>query len=96
MSDMRIAPSTLSGTVRVPASKSVCHRAVICAGLAEGTSKISGILLSDDIIATMHAMEALGATIHQEGDTLTITALTACKQNLLRLLATNQVLHSAF
>lgn len=80
MSDMRITPSTLAGTVCVPASKSVCHRAVICAGLAEGTSTISGILLSDDIIATMHAMEALGAVIHQEGDTLTITG-TDCKQS---------------
>lgn len=78
MSHMRIAPSTLSGTVCVPASKSVCHRAVICAGLAEGTSKISGILLSDDIIATMHAMEALGAVIRQEGDdTLIITGTTS-------------------
>ncbi len=89
MSDMRIAPSTLSGTVRVPASKSVCHRAVICAGLAEGTSKISGILLSDDIIATMHAMEALGATIHQEGDTLTITG-TDCLQTKPLEIACNE------
>jgi len=73
MSDICIIPSALTGKVCVPASKSVCHRAVICAGLAEGTSRISGILLSDDITATMHAMEALGAIIRQEGDSLIIT-----------------------
>lgn len=73
MSNIRIIPSDLTGNVCVPASKSVCHRAVICAGLAEGTSRISGIVFSDDIIATMHAMEALGAIIRREGDSLIIT-----------------------
>ena len=77
MSDMCIMPSTLTGKVCVPTSKSVCHRAIICAGLAAGTSKISGILLSDDIIATIHAMEALGAIIHQTEDSLIITG-TSC------------------
>ncbi|WP_378956080.1 3-phosphoshikimate 1-carboxyvinyltransferase [Pelosinus sp. sgz500959] len=89
MSDMHIAPSSLAGTVRVPSSKSVCHRAVICAGLAEGTSKITGVLLSDDIIATMKAMEALGAVIHQENDTLIITG-TNCIQSTPLEIACNE------
>ncbi|MBP2625737.1 MAG: 3-phosphoshikimate 1-carboxyvinyltransferase [Firmicutes bacterium] len=89
MSDMCIAPSTLTGNVCVPTSKSVCHRALICAGLAEGTSKISGILLSDDIIATMHAMETLGAIIRQEEDSLIITG-TNCTKPIDHMIACNE------
>lgn len=89
MSDIRITPSDLTGTVCVPTSKSVCHRAVICAGLAEGTSRISGILLSDDIIATMHAMEALGAVIRQEDDCLIITG-TDCTKPVQHVIACNE------
>jgi len=82
-------PATLTGNVSIPTSKSVCHRAVICAGLAAGTSKISGILLSDDIIATMHAMEALGAIIRHEGDSLIITG-TNCTEPLDHLIACHE------
>jgi len=89
MSDITITPSALTGTVCVPSSKSVCHRAVICAGLAEGTSRISGILLSDDIIATMHAMEALGAVITQEEDTLIITG-TDCTEPVHHTIECNE------
>lgn len=89
MSTIRITPSDLTGEVCVPTSKSVCHRAVICAGLAAGTSRISGILLSDDIIATMHAMEALGAVIRQEGDTLIITG-TDCAKPVHHVIACNE------
>ena len=89
MSTIRITPSDLTGKVCVPTSKSVCHRAVICAGLAAGTSRISGILLSDDIIATMHAMEALGAVIDQEGDTLIITG-TDCTKPVHHVIACNE------
>ncbi|MBC8015273.1 MAG: 3-phosphoshikimate 1-carboxyvinyltransferase [Sporomusaceae bacterium] len=89
MSTLRITPSDLTGNVCVPTSKSVCHRAVICAGLAAGTSRISGILLSDDIIATMHAMEALGAVIRQEGDSLIITG-TDCTKPVHHVIACNE------
>lgn len=79
MTNITVTPSTLTGNVCVPTSKSVCHRAVICAGLAEGTSRLSGILLSDDIIATSHAMEALGTVIRQEEGNLIITGTDCTK-----------------
>ena len=41
-----ITPSRLHGTVRIPASKSMAHRLLICAALAEGTSVISGVDMS--------------------------------------------------
>lgn len=60
----------LSGTVRVPGDKSISHRALILAGMAIGTSKINGLLEGADVLATMRAMQALGAHIekHDNGD----------------------------
>ncbi|MGL5820846.1 MAG: 3-phosphoshikimate 1-carboxyvinyltransferase [Sarcina sp.] len=63
MTGIKIKGKKLEGTVSVPPSKSMAHRAVICASLAKGESIISNIDLSDDIIATMEAMKSLGAKI---------------------------------
>ncbi|MGL4763007.1 MAG: 3-phosphoshikimate 1-carboxyvinyltransferase [Sarcina sp.] len=68
MSKIRIKAKKIEGTVAVPPSKSMAHRAVICAALARGKSIISNIDLSDDIIATMSAMESLGASIEDLGN----------------------------
>ncbi len=70
--DLTILPQKLSGSVTVPPSKSLAHRAVICAALSDGSCKIDNIALSDDIIATTEAMRMFGATIEQDGSTLTI------------------------
>lgn len=59
--DMLIKPSLLRGKVRIPASKSCAHRALICAALANGHSTVTGLNYSKDIEATMYAMSALGA-----------------------------------
>ena len=63
MKCLEIKPSKLSGTVNVPPSKSMAHRAIICAFLSCGTSEIDNIELSDDILATCRAVEALGGRI---------------------------------
>ncbi len=56
--------SKLSGTVFAPPSKSMAHRLVICAALAQGISEISGLdSLSEDIKATADCMKKLGANI---------------------------------
>lgn len=52
-----------SVTIKAPASKSLSHRAVIAAALAEGESRLSGILESEDLTRTMEVMEACGASI---------------------------------
>ena len=72
MSRVIITPSALRGTLRLPPSKSDAHRAVICAGLAEGISHISPVSLSDDIAATCDCMRALGTRITRNGDILTV------------------------
>ncbi|MDR1246067.1 MAG: 3-phosphoshikimate 1-carboxyvinyltransferase [Clostridiales Family XIII bacterium] len=50
-----------NGTVAPPPSKSLCHRAVICAALARGDSVIRNVVLSEDIEATLQGVSALGA-----------------------------------
>ncbi len=49
--------------ITVPGDKSISHRAVMFAGLAEGRTVISGFLPSEDCLCTVHAMEALGAEV---------------------------------
>ncbi len=61
--DVRITPTKLKGSVAIPPSKSLAHRAIICACLARGKSIISNVALSDDISATICCMRNLGAKI---------------------------------
>ena len=53
----------MSGTIRVPGDKSISHRSLILASLADGESRIRGILDSEDVRATAEALRALGAAI---------------------------------
>jgi len=66
-----IKPSLLNGKIIIPPSKSLSHRAIICASLsAEGESKIDNIVLSDDIRATIQGMKVLGADIKEENNSI--------------------------
>lgn len=67
-----IYPSTISGTVTAPASKSYSHRAIILASLAQGVSKLSNYLDADDINVTIHALRALGVSITKTESTLIV------------------------
>ncbi len=78
MSKVKILPSKLQGNIKIPPSKSMAHRAIICASLSSGQSTITGIDYSADIIATIEGMRAMGAEIIQDGSTLSI-----CGANLL-------------
>lgn len=60
---VEITPANLNGTVKIPPSKSISHRAIIAASLAQGESIIENIIMSKDINATCDAMKKLGATI---------------------------------
>ncbi len=60
---MKIIPKKLSGEVDIPPSKSMSHRAIIAACLADGKSTVDNIILSNDIIATIDSMKSLGARI---------------------------------
>lgn len=58
--NITINPGRVRGCVQVPSSKSIGHRAVICAGLSEGRSLISGLSPSKDITATINGLKQLG------------------------------------
>lgn len=70
-----ISHSYPTGSVIVPPSKSLCHRAIIAASLTNGTSIIENVSYSKDIQATIAGMKALGAIIIEEGTTLHITGI---------------------
>lgn len=70
--DAILTPTKLKGSVVIPPSKSLAHRAIICACLSCGKSVISNIALSDDIRATIECMRKLGASIAIIDDKLEI------------------------
>lgn len=59
----------LRGRITVPGDKSISHRALLLAALAEGTSVVRGLSDGDDVARTRAAVEALGATV--DGDKIT-------------------------
>ncbi len=58
-----MASLKVAGTVRVPGDKSISHRSLILASLADGESRIRGILDSEDVRSTAGALRALGVRI---------------------------------
>jgi 3-phosphoshikimate 1-carboxyvinyltransferase len=58
-----LAPLTVAGTVRVPGDKSISHRSLILACLAEGESRVAGILDSEDVRSTAAALRSLGGDV---------------------------------
>ncbi|MDP2314333.1 MAG: 3-phosphoshikimate 1-carboxyvinyltransferase [Pseudomonadota bacterium] len=57
---VRPAPHPLRGRLRVPGDKSISHRAVLFGALARGTTRITGLLEGEDVLATLAAVRALG------------------------------------
>jgi 3-phosphoshikimate 1-carboxyvinyltransferase len=53
----------VAGSVRVPGDKSLSHRALILSALAEGESRVRGLLDADDVRSTARALRALGVPI---------------------------------
>jgi 3-phosphoshikimate 1-carboxyvinyltransferase len=57
----------LVGTLEVPGDKSISHRALLLAALAEGTSTIIGLSDGEDVVRTAGAVGALGAEVARDG-----------------------------
>lgn len=85
MSTALITPHALSGTLDVPPSKSDAHRAIICALLAKDISEIYPIDLSNDIMATINAAKALGASVNLVSNRLIIDSRYAFSKNYITL-----------
>ena len=55
--------NALHGAMEIPGDKSISHRAIMLASLAQGKSHIYGALESEDVVATMLSMKAMGVSI---------------------------------
>ncbi|MEP3429723.1 MAG: 3-phosphoshikimate 1-carboxyvinyltransferase [Roseibium sp.] len=58
----------LKGTIRVPGDKSISHRSLMFGALAIGRTTVTGLLESEDVLATGDAMRAVGAKIEKHDD----------------------------
>ena len=61
--EILLKPSTVGGCLTAPPSKSIAHRAVLCAALTKGTSRVQGLEYSQDITATLNAAAQLCAKV---------------------------------
>jgi len=59
---------SLTGTVSVPGDKSISHRAVMFGAMAEGRTRISGLLEGEDVLSTAAAMREMGAIVEKQDD----------------------------
>jgi len=59
------AGSALAGEAAIPGDKSCSHRALILAAMADGETRIEGLLESEDVLTTARAVEAFGATVER-------------------------------
>ncbi len=57
----------IEGNLKVPGDKSISHRGLILSSLAEGKSRISGLLEAEDCMKTLNIMRELGIKIDKKG-----------------------------
>lgn len=72
---LTFTPSFAKGKVSAPPSKSMAHRALISASLANGKSRLAPIALSEDMLATMDCLAALGAKFCREGEEVIVQGM---------------------
>ena len=77
--DMKLFTSKLNGEIKAPPSKSLSHRAIICAALSKGRSVISNLIYSDDINATIDSLKLIGARFDKNGDSLIVHGIKKFK-----------------
>tara|TARA_B100000963_G_scaffold291886_1_gene262031 strand:- start:4919 stop:6226 length:1308 start_codon:yes stop_codon:yes gene_type:complete len=58
----------LHGEIKIPGDKSISHRALICASISDGTSKISNLQESEDVINTLNSLKQLGIRIYKKNE----------------------------
>ena len=80
-----VAPGARSGSVRIPASKSQAHRLLICAALGAAPVELKLDGFSDDILATVHCLTALGADIRQTPQGLRVSPIARVPDGLCEL-----------
>ncbi|MGE3153360.1 MAG: 3-phosphoshikimate 1-carboxyvinyltransferase [Nitrospiraceae bacterium] len=73
MSSLTIKPArSLRGVIDMPGDKSVTHRAIMLASLAQGGSSITGYCRGEDCLNTMRACRAMGVEIQESPERLDV------------------------
>ena len=73
---MKIEPAAaVRGDIAVPGDKSISHRALLLAAIADGESRIDGFGASEDTLATAAAVRALGAAVSVEGERVRVVGV---------------------
>lgn len=78
---IKIQKGRATGAVTAPPSKSVAHRLLIAAALAEGESVIENVAFSEDILATLDCLAALGARTEIEGSSVRVMGIGGAVKN---------------
>ncbi len=65
MSSLILSPGPLKGVTRVPADKSITHRALLFGAIAEGVSRVSNYLDGGDCRATLGVVRGLGVRVEE-------------------------------
>jgi 3-phosphoshikimate 1-carboxyvinyltransferase len=71
--DIAVCPHPIRGSIRPPGSKSITNRALVCAALATGESRLTGALDSQDTRVMVAGLSALGFHLDADWDAGTIT-----------------------
>ena len=83
--------AALTGTVTVPGDKSISHRAFLFGGIAAGTTRVTGLLAGEDVIASTAPCQAMASALETEGLPVTLSEDAGdylCNFTLYRLLHT--------
>mgnify|MGYP003310598257 CR=1 FL=1 len=71
--DLIVKPGkALKGEILIPGDKSISHRSIMCAALAEGDSIIRGFLKGEDCLATLDAFSKMGVNIDQHDNEIVV------------------------
>ncbi|HEX9653054.1 MAG TPA: 3-phosphoshikimate 1-carboxyvinyltransferase [bacterium] len=71
--DKTISPAnSIRGKVRLPGDKSISHRALMIASIAEGTTEIENLSNGEDVLSTLTCLKTLGVKIAVRGKTTVV------------------------
>lgn len=88
--NIKIYPGSCHGTIIVPPSKSILHRAIICASLAKEESIITPAYENKDVLTTIEALKALGSHIKNKNLSYIINGRDTLKKIKCRTLLCNE------
>lgn len=93
MSDVKFSPFVPNGTVNVPPSKSDVHRAIICAAMANGVSRISPVAFQTILRQLSAVLKHLALTLYLKTMFSQLTAQICIKTKPLCLIAEKAAVH---